>query len=241
MNPIIEENKYLHNSWRGLLYTSRGKTSGVDTRWRNFYNFLEDVKPTYIEGYRLCRKDKTKQYGPDNFVWLSDDDLAEKRTTIYLTYDGYTKSLKQWAKEYGMNYNGLRQRYVRGKNYTVEEILFGKKIRTRNNSREYNLKTRASKLLSSYRLRDWKHNMEFDLDKDWFIKNILNKPCIYCGSTNKIGADRIDNSKGHIKDNVVPCCYVCNVTRGNNFTFDEMCILGQAIKNIYKERNNNTN
>lgn len=54
----------------------------------------------------------------------------------------------------------------------------------------------------------------------------------------EIGCDRIDNSKGHTYDNVVPCCYVCNCARNNNFSFDEMKILGKTIKKIMEDRLN---
>lgn len=38
------------------------------------------------------------------------------------------------------------------------------------------------------------------------------------------------------KANVVPCCYVCNCARNNNFSFDEMKILGKTIKKIMEDR-----
>ena len=49
--------------------------------------------------------------------------------------------------------------------------------------------------------------------------------------------DRIDNNKGHEINNVVPCCYECNVARGNNFSFEEMKLLGKTIKLIKLKRN----
>ena len=36
----------------------------------------------------------------------------------------------------------------------IEEILFGKKYKSKGKPREYNLYTRASKLLSAYKLKD---------------------------------------------------------------------------------------
>lgn len=72
----------------------------------------------------------------------------------------------------------------------------------------------------------------------FFVKNILKSQCIYCGSKEKLGCDRIDNSKGHTYDNVVPCCYICNCARNNNFSFDEMKILGKTIKKIMEDRLN---
>ena len=94
-------------------------------------------------------------------------------------------------------------------------------------------------MISSYRHKDKVNNTSIcDIDIDWMIENIINKPCYYCGDIHKIGCDRIDNSKGHTKDNVVPCCFECNCARNNNFTVDEMKIIGQAIKKVKEARNN---
>ena len=68
---------------------------------------------------------------------------------------------------------------------------------------------------------------------------VMSKPCVYCGDTSRIGLDRIDNSKGHTKDNTVPCCYECNCARNNNFTYDEMLQIGKVIRDIKLKRKNN--
>lgn len=89
---------------------------------------------SYKKGLRLSRKDKNKPFGPDNFEWVTNLELAQTNThTIRLTYNGETKTLREWS-------------------------------------------------------------------------------------------------------NVVPCCYVCNCARNNNFSFDEMKILGKTIKKIMEDR-----
>jgi hypothetical protein len=46
------------------------------------------------------------------------------------------------------------------------------------------------------------------------FKNIVSKPCIYCGENEKrIGIDRIDNLKGYTKENSAPCCKLCNMMK----------------------------
>lgn len=236
---LKENNPYLFNSWRSILYTNKGKSAGVEDCWRKFTNFYNSVSPSYKEGLRLSRKNKDKPFGPNNFEWISNLELAQtRRKTVKLTYNNETKTLREWSEEYGMSYNGLRLRYLRNKNYTTEEILFGKKRKIKGSSKEYGLKERASKLLSAYKLKDWKTQREYNLDKEWFIENILNKECIYCGSKDRLGCDRIDNSKGHIYDNVVPCCYICNCARNNNFSFEEMKELGKTIRKIINKRDN---
>jgi len=79
-------------------------------------------------------------------------------------------------------------------------------------------------ILRSYKISAKKRNIQFDLLKDFFF-NIIQKPCHYCGEnpnrTQKRfleydknfrynGIDRIDNNKGYIENNVVPCCFICN-------------------------------
>lgn len=63
---------------------------------------------------------------------------------------------------------------------------------------------------------DQKHRLETnDLDYD-FVKNIISNGCSYCGETQiKITLDRIDNTLSHNKNNVLPACYRCNLTRGS--------------------------
>lgn len=96
---------------------------------------------------------------------------------------------------------------------------------------------RADKLAYHYQWHDTNthnFNSEVDFDGQWIIDNIFDKGCIYCGETDwrKLGCDRIDNKKGHTKDNVVPCCTRCNKLRSNKFTVDEMKEIGAVIKRI---------
>jgi len=89
----------------------------------------------------------------------------------------------------------------------------------------------------SYKAIDKKKGLEFDLTITWYKENIEGNSCYYCDDAESgIGCDRIDNSQGHTKLNVVPCCKLCNITRMNNFTHDEMIILGRTIKQLKKSR-----
>ena len=50
----------------------------------------------------------------------------------------------------------------------------------------------------------------FLLTLDEFI-SLWDQNCSYCGEKIEgIGLDRIDNNKGYIIQNVVPCCEICN-------------------------------
>lgn len=234
---LRKENPYLFNSWRAILYTAKGKLAGVDETWRNFKTFYLDTKDEYVPGKRLSRIDKTKPFGPSNFRWVTEQENNNSRlNNIKISYNGETKTIREWANEYGMSVYGIRCRYHCGKNYTNEEILFGKKIKSCKKLTKSPIHIRASKLLSSYKLKDYKRNRFFNLDKNWLITNILTSRCIYCGDTENLGCDRIDNELGHTYENVVPCCYSCNCARNNNFTFEEMKAIGKTIANIKRNR-----
>lgn len=61
-----------------------------------------------------------------------------------------------------------------------------------------------------YKKRAKKSNIVFELNEkdcvDFFETN-----CYYCGDKiNGLGIDRVDNKKGYVKDNIVPCCSKCN-------------------------------
>ena len=91
--------------------------------------------------------------------------------------------------------------------------------------------------VGSYRYFDKKRGLSNDLTAAWFRDNIESKPCFYCGDASKrSGGDRIDNSKGHTKNNVVPSCWDCNCTRGNRFSHEEMIIISDVIRTIKATR-----
>lgn len=79
--------------------------------------------------------------------------------------------------------------------------------------------------LRTYRRGAKKRSYDFQLTKGEFM-TFWNHPCHYCGEEiDGIGLDRIDNSKGYILKNVVPCCSECNRMKGINTSteFIERC------------------
>jgi hypothetical protein len=234
----------IYNSWRGIMFTKKGKAAGCVERWSNFRSFYNDVSPSYVKGLVLRRKDISFAWGPDNFMWITPSEAGETRTSVTLEYDGKVLSLKQWSDELNVSFATIKCRYFKHRDeYSTEEILFGRKTKRGSKtpidamSQPERIRAKASKMISSYRRKDAKNGLHLcDIDIEWMIKNILLKPCVYCGDTKRVGCDRIDNSKGHTKDNVVPCCIECNTARNNYFTYDEMRRIGRTIAEIKKER-----
>lgn len=66
-------------------------------------------------------------------------------------------------------------------------------------------------------------------------RELLSKRCYYCDgslSLSGVGLDRLDNLKGYVIGNVVPCCGGCNRMRGRIFTSEEMKVAMTAIRNF---------
>ena len=68
-----------------------------------------------------------------------------------------------------------------------------------------------------------------DLDID-FVKDMISGGCSYCGEKEiRIALDRIYNSIGHYKDNVVSACFRCNLLR-NSMPYEAWMHIVPAIK-----------
>jgi hypothetical protein len=83
-------------------------------------------------------------------------------------------------------------------------------------------------LLSGYKRGASERNHEFALDRNQF-KEIVTRDCFYCGTPPARvadhgrncngtflynGIDRVDNHKGYLIENCVPCCTPCNFLKG---------------------------
>lgn len=119
---------------------------------------------------------------------------------------------------------GRDRRKERWSNLTPEQ-----KIAVRERQRKYNKtpKGRAIFLRKAYQRID-----ECNLSTEEVLE-LISQPCFHCGTTDENrGLDRIDNKLPHIKGNVVPSCAPCNFARGDRFSFDEMKIIGAAIRQV---------
>lgn len=75
-------------------------------------------------------------------------------------------------------------------------------------------KTHVSECVLRYcRNADKRRGHEHDLSLE-FVRDLLSKPCSYCGDTLlRMTLDRIENKLGHTRKNVVPACVRCNYAR----------------------------
>lgn len=112
---------------------------------------------------------------------------------------------------------------VNGRHLGCKCSLFGEK----ENKRLPNQQGLKNKLFARYKRGALQRNIEFQITIDEVIE-ITSKNCHYCGVEPQTvmkmglqsyihnGIDRIDNSIGYVKDNVVPCCSMCNYSKKEN-------------------------
>lgn len=107
-----------------------------------------------------------------------------------------------------------------------------KRKKTAKSWRERN---RLKVMLNNYISIDEKKGMTCTLTQS-DLERITSMPCHYCGDTNRIGIDRINNKMPHTAENSLPCCVECNVARSDHFTTEEMMIIGSAIREVKRKR-----
>ena len=93
-------------------YGGRGIT--IDPRWNSFEAFFEDMgEPP--EGMSLDRIDNNKGYSPDNCKWATRVQQGRNTRMCHpVTFEGVTKTIAEWAEQYGIGRSTLSQRIRNG-------------------------------------------------------------------------------------------------------------------------------
>jgi hypothetical protein len=113
------------NNKRFSAYGGRGIT--VCDRWAHFENFLADMGEV-PEGSSLDRIDNDGPYSPENCRWASVTRQARnKRSTIWLEFEGRRQSLPDWANEVGLKRSTLSQRIFK-LGWSVQRALTTPKV-----------------------------------------------------------------------------------------------------------------
>ena len=102
-------------------YGARGIT--VCDEWKTYIPFSEWSKSHgYADNLTLDRIDYNGNYCPENCRWVDWDVQQNNRSSNRpITYNGVTKNIKQWAREYGINRTTLSDRLERG--WSVHDAL----------------------------------------------------------------------------------------------------------------------
>lgn len=231
----------IHNTWRSIRFTIKGKKAGSPDKWADFFRFIDEVQDGYQPSLFMQRLNQNLPFSEDNFEWVEKSRLVSRNNRIILEYKGDCFTIKELSDRFGVGVGAIKYRLRKG--LSVEDavrIKMKKPPRPVKSHTEMSLqqkKNKASKMVSSYRHSDKCKGLKCDLDVDFMLEEIFSNPCSYCGTLEKVGCDRLDNSKGHVKSNVVPACYNCNTIRKDLFSFEEMVKIGKFLKrDIYDKR-----
>lgn len=135
-----ESSERLYNVYRSMKSRCLCKTSAS---YRHYGGRGISVCPEWIDNYKnfkqwayqngydenapygeltIDRIDVNGDYCPENCRWITiQEQLLNKRDTVYLTIDNCTKPLETWCKEYKIRRNTVEGRLVRG--WTAKDAI----------------------------------------------------------------------------------------------------------------------
>ena len=95
-------------------YGGRGIT--ICDEWLEFESFYKwAIENGYNNSLTIDRIDVNGNYEPKNCRWANiKTQNNNKRNNRYITHNGKTQTMKQWAEELNINYNTLNSRVDRG-------------------------------------------------------------------------------------------------------------------------------
>lgn len=131
---------YNSNGWNYQYYGARGIK--VCDEWKNNYQKFKEwaINNGYSNNLTIDRIDVNGDYCPENCRWVTDKEQKNNtRRNHYITYNGKTQSMKQWAEELNISYYVLRSRINRSKwsiekafNTPVYDVSTTNKIKNKN-------------------------------------------------------------------------------------------------------------
>ena len=117
---------HTHGCWRSMrrrcedpkhpAYARYGGVGiAVDERWQVFENFLADMGEAPSPDHTIERLRNTEGYGPGNCRWATMEEQQNNRgNNVVVTINGKEQSLGRHARELGIPYSTLYDRYKKG-------------------------------------------------------------------------------------------------------------------------------
>jgi hypothetical protein len=115
-----------YHSWRSMIkrctnhrstnysdYGGRGIT--VCDRWLNsFEAFYEDMGHKPSPDHSIERRENNGNYEKNNCYWATKEEQANnKRNNVFYEYNGISKTISEWSREYNVEYGKLYSRLIR--------------------------------------------------------------------------------------------------------------------------------
>ena len=101
-----------------------GRGIKVCKEWEESYEAFCDwaMENGYQDDLTIDRIDVNGNYEPGNCRWITNQaQQHNRRNNHYITYNGETRTITEWARMYGLSENGLVHRIQRG--WSVERAL----------------------------------------------------------------------------------------------------------------------
>ena len=124
-----------YTSWNKMLYrcykpTSKdfadygGRGITVCEEWRtSFMQFLADMGPRPTPQHTVDRKDNEGPYSKENCYWATRlEQMNNTRKNHFLSFDGKSQTIAQWARELGIS-SGVIDARLRRSHWSVERTL----------------------------------------------------------------------------------------------------------------------
>lgn len=95
------------------FYGAKGVS--VCKRWDSFSNFYSDMGDRPTNKHSIDRIDPSGNYEPGNCRWATNAEQGRnKRNSIYITIQGETKTINEWAERLKKSAGAIRARMHRG-------------------------------------------------------------------------------------------------------------------------------
>ena len=204
--------------------------------------FLPDVD----DGTAVCQKHYKQAYSS----WRYQTKLKNNETFLALRRKKYNKRYKE-DSEYRTRIleKTKRQREKNGDKIKEKKRIYdkteqGKKAHRNRCKRHYNKnqekQKQRMKQLALNPKRQYTYikrranaaNLEFQLQYEDYLELRSPGVCFYCKTELSLTApniDRLDSSKGYIKENCVPCCLKCNLIKRNLLKPEELVMYHKVL------------
>ena len=115
--------KRCNNPKGNRYYIYGGKGIKVCDNWLKFESFWNDMKKGYSDNLSIDRINNNGNYEKNNCRWATKyEQMNNRSNSVFVTYNNETKTLSQWARKIGMNYDLLRLRIFTYK-WPIEEAF----------------------------------------------------------------------------------------------------------------------